>query len=45
MADVIGLLLFVVYMAAIIGLAAGVTLLVVRISPTKKPKPEPQPDA
>jgi hypothetical protein len=40
MANVIGLLLFVVYMAAIIGLAAGVTMLVVRLSPAKKPKPE-----
>jgi hypothetical protein len=40
MADVIGLLLFVVYMAAIISLAAGVTLLVVRLSPGKKPKPD-----
>ena len=38
MADVIGLLAFVVYMAMIIGMAAGVTLLVVRLSPSKKPK-------
>jgi hypothetical protein len=35
---VLGLLGFVVYMAAIVGLAAGVTLLVVRFSPSKKPK-------
>jgi hypothetical protein len=38
MSTVLGLLGFVVYMAAIIGVAAGVTLLVVRFSPTKKPK-------
>ena len=37
----IGLLLFVVYIAAIIGAAAAITMLVVRFSPTKKPKPEP----
>ena len=41
MANVIGLILFVVYIVAIIAAAAGVTLLVVRFSPTKKPKPEP----
>jgi len=40
MSTVLGLLGFIVYMAAIIGVAAGVTLLVVRFSPTKKPKPE-----
>jgi len=39
MANVIGLLLFVVYIAAIISLAAGVTWLVVRLTPAKKPKP------
>jgi hypothetical protein len=38
MSTVLGLLGFVVYMAAIVGMAAGVTLLVVRFSPTKKPK-------
>jgi len=37
MADVLGLILFVVYIAAIISAAAGVTWLVVRITPTKKP--------
>jgi hypothetical protein len=36
MEDVLGLLLFVVYIAAIISAAAGVTWLVVRITPTKK---------
>ena len=40
MSTALGLLAFVVYMAAIIGLAAGVTLVVVRFSPSKKPKPE-----
>jgi hypothetical protein len=35
-ADVLGLILFVVYIAAIISAAAGVTWLVVRITPTKK---------
>ena len=37
MADVLGLILFVVYIVAIISAAAGVTWLVVRITPTKKP--------
>ena len=41
MADVIGLILFVVYILAIIAAAAGVTLLVVRFSPKKKPQPTP----
>ena len=38
METVLGLLLFVVYIAAIISAAAGVTWLVVRLSPAKKPK-------
>jgi hypothetical protein len=38
--NVIGLLLFIVYMAAIVGLAAGITWAVVRLSPLKKPKPD-----
>jgi hypothetical protein len=37
MANVIGLLLFVVYIAVVISVAAGVTWLVVRLTPTKKP--------
>ena len=41
MDSALGLLLFVVYIAVIIGAAAAVTMLVVRFSPTKKPKPEP----
>ena len=40
MKDALGLLLFVVYIAVVIGAAAGITMLVVRFSPAKKPKPE-----
>ena len=40
MKDVLGLLAFVVYCAAVIGVAAGITWIVVRLSPAKKPKPE-----
>jgi hypothetical protein len=43
--DAIGLLLFVVYIAAIISVAAGVTWLVVRLTPQKKPKPQAPADA
>jgi hypothetical protein len=39
----IGLLLFVIYIALVIGAAAGITLIVVRFSPSKKPKPDPEP--
>ena len=38
MDNVLGLLAFVVYIAAVIAFAAGVTWLVVRLTPTKKPK-------
>jgi hypothetical protein len=38
MSTVLGLIGFVVYMAVIVGVAAGITMLVVRFSPTKKPK-------
>jgi hypothetical protein len=38
MSTVLGLIGFVVYMAVIVGVAAGITLLVVRFSPAKKPK-------
>jgi hypothetical protein len=41
MADVLGLILFVVYIAAVIATAAGVTWLVVRLSPAKKPSETP----
>ena len=37
MDTVLGLLAFLVYILAIVGVAAGVTWLVVRITPTKKP--------
>ena len=42
MSTVLGLLGFILYMAVIVGLAAGVTLIVVRFSPSKKPKAEPE---
>ena len=44
MKDVIGLLGFLVYIVVIVGMAAGVTMLVVRLSPAKKPKPEAKPE-
>jgi hypothetical protein len=34
---VLGLLAFVVYVLAVIGVAAGVTWIVVRLTPTRKP--------
>jgi hypothetical protein len=37
--DVLGLLAFAVFIVCVIGAAAGVTWLVVKISPAKKPKP------
>jgi hypothetical protein len=45
MESVLGLIGLIVFCAAVISLAAGVTLLVVKIFPSgskKKPKPEPQ---
>jgi hypothetical protein len=41
--DVLGLLAFAVFIACVIGAAAGVTWLVVKISPAKKPKPATDP--
>jgi hypothetical protein len=41
MQSALGLLGFVVYIAAIIAAAAGVTWVVVRLSPTKKPDTTP----
>ena len=41
MQSALGLLGFVVYIAAIISVAAGVTWLVVKISPAKKPSDSP----
>jgi hypothetical protein len=44
--DVLGLLLLVVYIAAIVSLAAGITLLVIKIFPTERnPKKPDSPDA
>ena len=40
MTTALGLLAFVLYIVVIIGAAAGITWLVVRFSPTKKPKPD-----
>jgi hypothetical protein len=40
MKDVLGLLAFVLYIAVIIGVAAGITWIVVRLSPSKTPKPD-----
>jgi len=39
MANVLGLLAFVVYIVLIIGMAAAVTWLVVKFSPPKSPSP------
>jgi len=40
MSTVLGLIAFVAYVLVIVGLAAGVTWVVVRLTPTKK-KPKP----
>jgi hypothetical protein len=40
MQTALGLILFVVYILAVIGVAAGVTWLVVRLTPKSKPKPQ-----
>jgi hypothetical protein len=45
MQSAIGLVLFVVYIAVIVAAAAGVTWLVVRFTPAKKPKPDAAPPA
>ena len=39
MDTVLGLILFVVYIACVIGAAAGITWLVVRLTPKREPKP------
>jgi uncharacterized BrkB/YihY/UPF0761 family membrane protein len=39
--NVLGLLAFVVYIAAVIAVAAAVTWVVVKVSPSKKPTAEP----
>ena len=38
MSNVLGLLAFVLYVLAIVGTAAGVTWLVVRFTPSRKPR-------
>jgi hypothetical protein len=44
--SVLGVISLIVYIAAIVGLSAGVTWLVIKISPSRdKPKSEPEPDA
>ena len=42
MSNVLGLLAFVLYVVVIIGTAAGVTWLVVRLTPSRKPSDSPQ---
>jgi hypothetical protein len=42
MQSALGLVLFVVYILAIVSLAAGVTWLVVRLTPAKKPDTAPK---
>jgi hypothetical protein len=42
MRDALGLVIFVVFCGAIIGAAAGITWLVVRLSPPKKPEATPK---
>ena len=39
MGNVLGLIVFLIYIALVISVAASVTWLVVRLTPTKKPKP------
>jgi hypothetical protein len=42
MTTVLGLLAFVAYIIVIVGIAAGVTWLVVRLTPAKKPDASPK---
>ena len=42
MHDVLGLVLFVVFVACVISAAAGITWVVVRLSPSKKPDATPE---
>jgi uncharacterized BrkB/YihY/UPF0761 family membrane protein len=41
MSDVLGLIVFVVFICCVIAVAAGITWVVVKISPSRKPKEEP----
>ena len=43
MANVLGILAFIVYILAVVGVAAGVTWLVVRLSPPPNSKKKPKP--
>ncbi len=42
MADALGLIIFVAYITVVIAVAAGVTWLVVRFTPSKKPGATPK---
>ena len=42
MSNVLGIVEFIVFVAVIVGLAAGITWLVVRFSPSKKPDAAPK---
>jgi hypothetical protein len=39
MSTVLGLIIFVVYIVCVVGAAAGVTWVVVRLTPKREPKP------
>jgi uncharacterized protein YneF (UPF0154 family) len=41
MSTVLGLIAFVLFILCVIGVAAGITWVVVKISPKRKPKDEP----
>jgi uncharacterized BrkB/YihY/UPF0761 family membrane protein len=41
MSNVLGLIAFVVFIVCVIGVAAAITWVVVKISPSRKPKEEP----
>jgi hypothetical protein len=41
MSNVLGLVAFVLFICSVIAVAAGITWVVVKISPKKKPKDEP----
>jgi hypothetical protein len=43
--DALGLIAFIAFIAVVIGVAAGLTWIVVRFSPAPKKGPEPQPPA
>ena len=43
MSNVLGVLAFLVFIAVVVGAAAGITWVVVKLSPPKNPQPPPQP--